>query len=116
MVKHCVTVIHKVFHTVSHRQILIITADQPLYALLKKINSKFSVQFGEGSFLIMMAVLRIEMFLFHAPGLFSYLLFDWNVNARKFWRRMLLDLQLTNVSVSIESNVLLTKCTHVTLT
>ena len=63
----------------------------------------------------MMAVLRIEMLLFHALSLFLYLLFDLNANGRKFWHRMLLDLQLPSVSASIESNILLTKCTHFTL-
>ena len=38
MVKPCMTVIQKVIQRVSPRQIPIITADQPIYALLIQIN------------------------------------------------------------------------------
>ena len=46
------TVIQTVVHKVNPRQIPIITADQPVYALLKQIHWKSSNDFGENAFLI----------------------------------------------------------------
>ena len=47
MVKHRATVIQKVVRRVNPGQIPIITADQPVYALLIQIQWKYSSDFGE---------------------------------------------------------------------
>ena len=53
MVKHYMTVIQKVVHKVNPGPILI-TTDQPVYTLLKQMQWKFSNDFGEDAFIIMM--------------------------------------------------------------
>ena len=47
MVKHRATVIQKVVRRVNPGQIPIITADQPVYALLIQIQWQYSSDFGE---------------------------------------------------------------------
>ena len=69
MLKHCMTVIQKVVHKVNTAQIPIITGDQPVYALLKQIQWKFSNDFGEDAFIIMMGGLHIEMAMLNVLGL-----------------------------------------------
>ena len=69
MIKHCMTVKQKVVYKVNPGQIPIITADEPVYALLKQILSKFSNDFGEDAFIIMMGRLHIEMVMLHVLGL-----------------------------------------------
>ena len=68
MVKHCLTVTQNMVHKVNPGQIPI-TADQPVYALLKQIQWKLSNDFGEDAFIIMMGGLQIEMAMFHVLGL-----------------------------------------------
>ena len=63
------TVIQTVVHKVNPRQIPIITADQPVYALLRQIHWKSSNDFGEDAFLIMMGGLYIEIVILHILGL-----------------------------------------------
>ena len=43
MVKYCMAVIQKVVHKVNSWQIPKITADQPVYALLKQIHENFQM-------------------------------------------------------------------------
>ena len=68
MVKHRLTVIQNIVHKVNPGQIPI-TADQPVYALLKQIQWKLSNDFGEDAFIIMMGGLQIEMAMLHVLGL-----------------------------------------------
>ena len=63
------TVTQTVVHKVNPGQILIITANQPVYALLKQIRWKFSNDFGEYAFIIMMGGFHIEMAMLHVLGL-----------------------------------------------
>ena len=69
MAKYCITVIQKVVHKVNPGQILLMTADQPAYALLKQIQWKFSKDFGEDALIIMMGELHIETAMLHVLGL-----------------------------------------------
>ena len=68
MVKHRLTVIQNIVHKVNPGQIPI-TADQPVYALLKQIQGKFSNDFGEDSFIVMMGRLHIVITMLHNLGL-----------------------------------------------
>ena len=69
MVKYCMTVIQKVVHKVNPGQIPIITADQPVYALLQQIQRKFSNGFGEDAFINVKGGRHIEMTMLHVLGL-----------------------------------------------
>ena len=69
MAKYCMTVIQKVVHKVNPGKILVMTADQPAYALLKQIQWKFSKDFGEDALIIMMGGLHIETAMLHVLGL-----------------------------------------------
>ena len=69
MAKHCMTVIQKVIHKVNPGQIRIITAEQPVYVLLKQMQWKFPNAFGEDAFIIMMGGLHIEMAMLDFLGL-----------------------------------------------
>ena len=63
------TVIQKVAQKVDLWKIPIITADHPVYALFKQTQWKFSYDFGEDAFIIMMGGLHIEMVTLHMLGL-----------------------------------------------
>ena len=69
MAKHCMTVIQKVIHKVNPGQIRIITAEQPVYVLLKQMQWKFPNAFGEDALIIMMDGLHIEMAMLDFLGL-----------------------------------------------
>ena len=68
MVKHGMGLIQKITQHLNPGQIPILTVDQPLYAVGKKIQWTFPNEFGEDKFVLMMGGLHIEMALWKALG------------------------------------------------
>ena len=63
------TVIQKVVQKVNPRQFPIFTTNQPVYTLLKQKQCKFSNDFGEDVFIIVMGGLHIGMTMLQVLGL-----------------------------------------------
>ena len=61
MVRHCMDVIIKVINQVHPSQVPIITADQPVYALGKRIQWMYPEEYGESKIIMSMVCLHIEM-------------------------------------------------------
>ena len=68
MVKHGMNVIQQATEHVSPAQVPVITMDQPLYAIGKKIQWSWPLQYGEEKYVVMMGGLHIEMALLSAMG------------------------------------------------
>ena len=68
MVKHCMVVVQRTIQDINHSQVPVITADQPVYALLKQIQWKYPNTFGKDSFVIMMGGLHLEMAMLAVLG------------------------------------------------
>ena len=69
MVKHCMVVVQRTIQDINPSQVPMITADQPVYALLKQIQWKYPNTFGEDNFVIMMVRLHLEMAMLAVLGL-----------------------------------------------
>ena len=69
MVKHCMEVIRKTVNDVNPNQIPVITADQPVYTLMKQVQWKYTCTFGEDQFVVMMGGLHLEMVMLAVLGL-----------------------------------------------
>ena len=61
MVKHGMDIIRNIIQTVNPGQTPVLTVDQPLYAIAKKIQWKWPEKYGEKFFCAMMGGLHIEM-------------------------------------------------------
>ena len=61
MVRHTMDIIKEVHRTLHLNQPLVITADQPVYALGKKVQWLYPDMYGEDKVLMMMGPLHIEM-------------------------------------------------------
>ncbi len=61
MVKHGMDLIQKATHHVNPGQIPVLTVDQPLFALAKKIQWTWPDVYGEDKFVVMMGGLHIEL-------------------------------------------------------
>ena len=68
MVKHGMNLIQKATEHVNHGQVPVITVDQPLYAITKKIQWTWPFKYGEGKFVVMLGGLHIEMSLLRLIG------------------------------------------------
>ena len=68
MVRHCMDVIIKVINQVHPSQVPLITADQPVYALGKRIQRMYPEQYGEAKIIMSMGCLHIEMAYLSAIG------------------------------------------------
>ena len=66
MVKHCTMLVAKLVSTINSHQDPVITANQPVYALVKQVQWKYPNRFK--SFALMMGPLYIEMALLNAIG------------------------------------------------
>ena len=54
MLKYCMVVLQRTMQDINPSKVPAITADQPVYMLLKQIQWKYPNMFGEDSFAIMM--------------------------------------------------------------
>ncbi len=61
MVKHGMNLIQRATEHVNHGQVPVITVDQPLYAIAKKIQWTWPIMYGESKFVVMLGGLHIEM-------------------------------------------------------
>jgi len=61
MLCHGINIVKNAANALNPGQIPIITADQPLYALSKKIQWMWPVCYGESHFIVMFGGLHIEM-------------------------------------------------------
>lgn len=61
MVKHGMDIVLEATDHVNKEQILVITVDQPLYALAKKIQWSWTVRYGEKKYFVMLGGLHVEM-------------------------------------------------------
>lgn len=68
MVKHGMHIIKKVTLTVNPDQTPVMTVDQPLYAIAKKIQWKWPALYGEKKFVVLMGGLHIEMAVLKVLG------------------------------------------------
>ena len=68
MVKHGMNVIKEVTEHVNPGQVPVITMDQPLYAIGKKIQWSWPLQYGEDKYVVLLGGLHIEMALLSAMG------------------------------------------------
>ena len=62
-------VVQRPIQDINPSQVLLITADQPVYALLKQIQWKYNNMFGKDSFITMMGGLHLEMAMLAVSGL-----------------------------------------------
>ena len=63
MVKHGINVIKQATEHVNPGQVPVLTVDQPLYAIAKKIQWMWLRVYGEGKLVVMMGGLHVEMAL-----------------------------------------------------
>ena len=68
MVRHCMDAIIKVSNQVHPSQVPIITADQPVYALGKRIQWMYPEEYGEAKIIMSIGCLNIEMAYVRAIG------------------------------------------------
>lgn len=68
MVTHCLKVIKAILHSLNPEQVPVVTADQPVFALLKQVQWHQPSLFGEDKFVIMMGSLHIEMAFINTLG------------------------------------------------
>ena len=68
MIRHAMSIIKKTVEYLNSGLTPVITFDQPLYELAKKIQWHFPEQFGSSQFVVMMGPLHIEMALMGAIG------------------------------------------------
>ena len=68
MVKHGMNLIKQATDLVNPGQVLVLTADQPLYTIAKKIQWTWPSIYGEDKFVVMMGGLHIEMALLKVIG------------------------------------------------
>ena len=68
MVKHGMDVIAKATEHVNHGQVPVLTVDQPLCAIAKKIQLSWPDVYGESKYVVMMGGLNIEMALLNVLG------------------------------------------------
>ena len=61
MVRHCMGVTIKVISQVHPSQVQIVTADQPVYALRKRIQWMYPEEYGEAKIIMSMGCLHLEM-------------------------------------------------------
>ena len=70
MVKHGMNLIKQATELVNPRQVPVLTLDQPLYAIAKKIQWTWPGIYGEDKFVVMMGRLHVEMALLKVIGSF----------------------------------------------
>ena len=68
MVKHGINVIKQATEHVNPGQVPVLTVDQPLYAIAKKIQWMWPRVYGEGKLVVMMGGLHVEMALLKVIG------------------------------------------------
>ena len=68
MIKHGMDIIEKITQAVNPGQTPVLTVDQPLYAIAKKIQWKWPDQYGENKFVVLMGGLHIEMAVLKVLG------------------------------------------------
>ena len=61
MLKHGINIIKAAIEKLNPGQIPVVTGDQPIFALLKLIQSKYPNLYGEDKLVVMMGGLHIEM-------------------------------------------------------
>ena len=103
MMRHCMDVIKVAVQSVNPGQTVVITADQPLYALLKEIQALWPDTHGEDHFVLILGGLHIEMAALKLPG-------DWLRDAG--WVESLVEADVSSPG-SAESNL---NVSHVTRT
>ena len=69
IVKHYMVVVQRTIQDINPSQVLVITADLSVYALLKQIQWKYSNTFGKDSFAITMGGLHLEIAMLAVLGL-----------------------------------------------
>ena len=74
MVQHCMVVVLRAIQDTNPSQVPVITADQPVYTLLKQIQWKYLNTFSEDSFVIIMGELHLEMNMLSFLGLMLHLI------------------------------------------
>ena len=68
LVKHGMDVMAKATEHVNHGQVPVLTVDQPLFAIAKKIPWSWPDVYGDSKYAVMMGVLHIEIVLLNALG------------------------------------------------
>ena len=68
MVKHGMDIIREVTHHVNPGQIPVLTVDQPLYAIAKRIQWKWPDEYGQRQYVVLMGGLHIEMAMLKVIG------------------------------------------------
>ena len=68
MVKHGMDIIQQITLWCNPNQIPVLTVDQPLYAIAKRIQWKWPEKYGERRYVVMMGGLHIEMALLKVIG------------------------------------------------
>lgn len=68
MVKHGMNIIQQITARVNPDQIPVLTVDQPLYAIAKRIQWKWPEEYGERQYVVLMGGLHIEMAMLKVIG------------------------------------------------
>ena len=68
MVKHGMDIIKQITHQTNPGQIPVLTVDQPLYAIAKRIQWKWPEQYGEQKYVVLMGGLHIEIAMLKVIG------------------------------------------------
>ena len=68
MVRHTTEIIEKVHEVLRLTQVPVITADQPVYAIGKKIQWLYPDKYGEDKLLMLLGPLHIEVVFLHTNG------------------------------------------------
>ena len=68
LVKHGMGVIAKATECVNHEQVPVLTVDQPLYAIAKKIPWSWPDVYGDSKYVVMMGGIHSEIALLNVLG------------------------------------------------
>ena len=68
IIKHGMDIIKRITQVVNPGQTSVLTVDQPLYAIAKKIQWKWPAEYGEKKFVVLMGGLHIEMAVLKVLG------------------------------------------------
>ena len=68
MIKHSLSIIRQAVDHLNHNQVPVVTFNQPLYAIAKKVQWIWPESYGERKFIVMFRGLHIELTALKALG------------------------------------------------
>ena len=68
MIKHGMNIISSATHKVNPGQLPVLTVDQPLFAIAKKVQWSWPDMYGEERFVVLLGGLHIEMAMLKLVG------------------------------------------------